>query len=166
MSWYTVEVTLTSVSDDDWTRHLNVIDAVPGTILIQDHEAPTLTFPVESDEPFKAARFAEGILSFFELTALSGEISDMPEVDFERDDDAHARVDYAHNVSNVPQVSAPILRRAGSGHRWLALSADEAPWRIAVIASSEADAEALYRERAARWLVPEAAGHSPSASGR
>lgn len=87
MKWFTVEVTLESVENDDWSQHLRAIDAVPGTLLIQDAGAPVLSFPVEASEPLKAARFVEGVLSIVGLGAVSGEITDMPDRDFEMDED-------------------------------------------------------------------------------
>jgi hypothetical protein len=49
----------------------------------------------------------------------------------------------------------PILRRCGTGPRWLALSAPESPVQIGVIGDNETDARDLYRRREAAWLAPE-----------
>jgi hypothetical protein len=106
MNWYTVEVTLKPVRDDDWTQHLCAIEAVPGTVLIQDAEAPVLAFPVEADQPFAAARFVEGVLSFLELDAISGEISDMPARDFdvEHDRPRWGRADHSGETKVIQAI--------------------------------------------------------------
>ena len=92
MKWFTVEVTVKPVTDDDWTAHLRAVDAVPGTLLIQDADCPILSFPVEASEPFKAARFVEGVLSILDLEAVSGEITDLPELDVELEADDETEV--------------------------------------------------------------------------
>ena len=84
MSWFNVEVTTHAVKRDDWTRHLRAVDAVPGTMLLQDAEQPTLAFPVECDNPMRAARFVEGVLSITGLSAAAMSVGDLPEADFER----------------------------------------------------------------------------------
>lgn len=86
MKWFTVEVTLEPVVNDDWDKHMRAIDAVPGALLLQDAEQPSIAFPVEASDPLKAARFVEGVLSIVELAAVSGEISDLPECDFDMED--------------------------------------------------------------------------------
>ena len=49
---------------------------------------------------------------------------------------------------------APIVRRAGLGGRWLAISVPESGLRIAVIGSNETDALREYRRREACWSLP------------
>lgn len=56
----------------------------------------------------------------------------------------------------------PLLRRCGTGHRWLAVSPPESPLRIGVIGRNETEARSLYREREATWLaLPDAEGGLP-----
>jgi hypothetical protein len=101
MKWFTVEVTLTPVTNNDWALHMRAIDAVPGTLLIQDAEAPVLSFPVQEQEPLKAARFVEGVLNIVGLEAVSGEITDLPEPDYDLGDEEGAEPDDVSPPSDV-----------------------------------------------------------------
>lgn len=83
MDWYTVEVTTAHVAADDWDLHYRAIDAVPGALLIQDAEEPMLSFPVQADDPFKAARFVAGVMKLIGLPAKASKVDPLPEPDFE-----------------------------------------------------------------------------------
>lgn len=87
---YTVEVRTAPVADD-WSLHYQAIDAVPGTILLEDAEAPTVMIPVDAESPLKAAQFAQGLATLIGLTIRGANIYPTPEdQDFETDGDDEA----------------------------------------------------------------------------
>jgi hypothetical protein len=86
MPLFTVEVTLTPVTDDDWSLLRSVTDAVPGTILLEDPEAPRLMIPVEAESPLKAATFVDGVSQVIGFEVLNGTIFE-PDDDFDVPDD-------------------------------------------------------------------------------
>ena len=88
MTEFTVEATTQAVTDGDWSRLRSIIDLVPGTLLIEDAEEPTLIFPVQADSQAKAFLFVDGILKLVGLQPLTGSISEA-DVDVEDDDEAN-----------------------------------------------------------------------------
>lgn len=79
---FTVEVVTTPVVDDDWSVLWAAIDAVPGAVLLEYADAPTLVFPVEADSAMKAATFVEGLSQVVGFTVVGGTISNAPDDDF------------------------------------------------------------------------------------
>lgn len=58
------------------------------------------------------------------------------------------------NIKGQQVGPDPILRHAGTGHRWLALRGPHSGLRIAVLGCNETGALEQYRGRAAHWLLP------------
>lgn len=85
MTDWTVEVTTPAVTSDDegWAPLRRVLETVPGTILLEDPDEPTLIFPVTADSPMKAGMFVDGIARLMNLTLLNGKIYPAPVIDFE-----------------------------------------------------------------------------------
>ncbi|GAA1877727.1 hypothetical protein GCM10009836_68900 [Pseudonocardia ailaonensis] len=83
---FTVEATVPAVADDEWSDLLRVLDLVPGTLLLQDAEEPTLIFPVTADSPTKAMLFVDGISKLVGLTLESVLVRPTPDEDFDLDD--------------------------------------------------------------------------------
>ncbi len=90
--YYTVEIVVAPVADDDWPRLRDVLDVVPGTLLIEDPEAPMLISPVEADSPWQAASFIDGIRSVTKMKLVSGCVYPAPEPDFDLDNADEAEV--------------------------------------------------------------------------
>lgn len=110
MTSYTVEVTTAPAPGGDFSAYYRAIDAVPGTIVVEDVEAPVLIVPVEAASPLKAARFVDGLAKLVQLEPVSGRIYPTPEVDFELDDDdepVHDTRTMAALSKWVDQESAP-----------------------------------------------------------
>lgn len=83
---FTVEVVLAPVADDDgWTKLRDMLDLLPGTLLIEDAGEPMLIFPVEAESAGRAGSFIDGVASIAELQMVSGCVRPTPPVDFERD---------------------------------------------------------------------------------
>lgn len=88
---YTVEVSTSPISDDaGWEKLRNVLDVVPGSMLIEDRDEPTLIVPVVATEPMKAALFVDGLAKLLDLELKAGQIYPTPEDDFDFDDDAES----------------------------------------------------------------------------
>lgn len=75
MSDFTVEAVTEPVTDpSQWKRLREVLETVPGTVLIEDAEMPGLVFRVEAINAFHATRFVEGITSLMDVTVVSGSV--------------------------------------------------------------------------------------------
>jgi hypothetical protein len=57
MRSYTVEVTTAPVPDGDFSTYYHAIDAVPGTVVIEDAEVPLLIVPVDATSPADGGPF-------------------------------------------------------------------------------------------------------------
>lgn len=100
MKSYTVEVTTAPAVDGDFSAYHRVIDAVPGTLLIEDAESPMLIVPVDADSPMKAAQFVDGLAKLVNIEPISGTIYPTPTADFDLDDDDTT------GVATTPAVEA------------------------------------------------------------
>ena len=101
MTDFTVEVTLAPVPEGKWTRLREVLDLVPGTVLIEAPESPVLIFPVRADDPMRAAMFVDGLSKLIPFEVRSGTISPLPEEDFESCDAAEADIQPTAVVTRV-----------------------------------------------------------------
>ncbi len=72
MNEFTVEVVLKPVVNDDWSTLRSVTDVVPGTLLLEDAEQPTLILPVEAETLQTAAVFVQGIMTVIGLDIVWG----------------------------------------------------------------------------------------------
>lgn len=114
---FTVEVTTRPVIDSDWSVQRNVLDAVPGTVLVEDPEAPVLFIPVEANEPMRAAKFVEGLAILTGLKIESGKIyptENDPDLDdlFDCDDD-DVEVERTEVVRALDDYAAQTPQLAG-----------------------------------------------------
>lgn len=80
---FTVEVVVPPVLNDDWGRLREMTDVIPGTLLLEDPEAPMLIFPVDADGHQQAASFVDGVCTVAEIRLVSGCVYPTPDVDFE-----------------------------------------------------------------------------------
>lgn len=88
---FTVEVVSTSVTDDDWSVLRRVLDTVPGTVLIEDAEMPTLVLPVDAADAGRAVMFVDGLSKLVGFDIVSGQVYPSPEIDFDvPEDEDHA----------------------------------------------------------------------------
>lgn len=119
---FTVEVTTRPITESDWNVHRSVLDAVPGTVLIEDPEEPILYIPVEADDPMKAAKFVEGLAKLTGLKLKSGKISPVtPDPELEGlfdDDDADVQpTDVVRALDSYAAQDADISGRVVAGGR-------------------------------------------------
>jgi hypothetical protein len=87
MTDFTVEATVTAVTDGDWSPLRRILDLVPGTLLIEDSAEPVLIFPVQAESATNAILFVDGIAKLVGLTIRSGTVQPTPEIDYEVDDE-------------------------------------------------------------------------------
>ena len=80
---FTVETTTTPVVDGDWSVLRAVLEAVPGTILLEDADEPQLLIPVDAESPMRAATFVDGLATLMGFEVVSGSIYETPIEDFE-----------------------------------------------------------------------------------
>lgn len=112
---FTVELTVDPVGNDGWGLLRDVVDLVPGTLLIEDPEEPVLMVPVDAEDAMKAALFCDGLATLVGFTVRSGVIRPTPEADYDTVDDdggepAPTEVVRALEswVSHVPDVPAKL----------------------------------------------------------
>jgi hypothetical protein len=75
MTTFTVEAVTKPVGDEaGWSQLRRVTDMVPGTLLIEDADEPTLVLPVTASSPGRAALFVEGVLNVVGVEFISGTI--------------------------------------------------------------------------------------------
>lgn len=86
MTRFTVELLLEPVENDDWSLLRSVIDAVPGSSLIEDPQEPQLFIPVDADSPLRAATFVDGLSQLIGFISIKGQIYE-PAEDFDAPDD-------------------------------------------------------------------------------
>lgn len=108
MNRYTVEVTTEPVVDHGWAVLRRIVDLVPGTLLIEDAEAPVLVVPVDSESPMRAALFVDGITKLTQLVVVSGKVYPAPDANFDLDEEPTGHTE----VTSSPVVDAV--------HHWIA----------------------------------------------
>lgn len=109
MTLYTVEVTTAPVTDDNWTVLESALDTVPGTILLRDAEMPALLFPVEEENPMRAAMFVDGVSRLIGFTITACEIYETPCHDGD-DDEAAPATAVVQAVSEWMDSVPPVER--------------------------------------------------------
>lgn len=115
---YTVEVTTSPVTNDNWTTHLRAIDSVPGAFLIQDASEPMISFPVTANDAMEAAHFVGGVASLIDLDIIKGSIYPAPTDEitlFDDDDDEAPQTDVVTEV-NEWMRETPNIRERHSRH--------------------------------------------------
>jgi hypothetical protein len=119
MTNFTVDVTTEPIQDGDWTKLRSVLEAVPGSVLIEDPLAPELMIPVDAESAMKAATFVDGLSQLIEFHIVGGEIRPTEEADFDapEDDDAHSALTTATItiqgwVNDIPPVQPRSGRHA------------------------------------------------------
>lgn len=81
MQNYTVEVTTEPVVDGHWEPLRQAIDAVPGTVLLEDPDEPVLMVPVDARTPLKAAQFVDGLAKLLGIRIRAGSVYPTPDLD-------------------------------------------------------------------------------------
>lgn len=72
MKEFTVEVVTKPVVADDWSTLRSITDIIPGTLLIEDAQEPTLVIPVEAETLQSAAVFVQGVMTVVGLDVQWG----------------------------------------------------------------------------------------------
>lgn len=90
MQSYTVEVTTEPVVDDRWEPLRQAIDAVPGTVLLEDPDEPILMVPVDALTPLRAAQFVDGLAKLLDIHIRTGSIYPTPDLDADLDEDSES----------------------------------------------------------------------------
>lgn len=83
MKLYSVTATLAPTAD--FTRLRTYTDIVPGTVLLEDPQAPSLVFPVEASSVSEAVQFVHGVAVVGGLAVVSGEVSELDDGDLADD---------------------------------------------------------------------------------
>jgi hypothetical protein len=106
----TVEATTIPVSNGDWTMFYEVLSDIPGSMLIEDPEQPTLVIPTDCDAPDRAFAFVSGLATVTGLTLVEAKAYETPEDDSdlpENDADAAPMPDSVARVrdwvASIPQ---------------------------------------------------------------
>lgn len=75
MPSYNVEAIMAPVVNDEWDQLRDLIDVIPGTILVEDPDAPLLVFPVDDvEDGDKAFDLVNGYLTLRGVQPLKGRI--------------------------------------------------------------------------------------------
>lgn len=122
---FTVEVTTRPVIGSDWSLHRSVLDAVPGSVLVEDPGAPVLFIPVEAEEAMGAAKFVEGLAMLTGLKIERGTINpslDDAELDglFEDDEAQAERTEVVQTLEEYAAQKPQFEGRMASGGRMIA----------------------------------------------
>lgn len=78
MTEFTVEAVLAPVADNEWAELRSVLDIVPGALLLEYPDEPTLVLSVEAENPSMAAKFLEGLAIVKGLKLRAQSISPAP----------------------------------------------------------------------------------------
>jgi hypothetical protein len=81
MTAYNVEAITAPVRDGDFDKLRDAIDVIPGTILVEDPDEPTLILPVDADNPRSAHRLVDGLLKLAGVEPLKGRITKSDDAD-------------------------------------------------------------------------------------
>jgi hypothetical protein len=75
MTAYNVEAYTAPVTDGNFDALRDVIDDIPGTILIEDPDEPLLVFPVDANSWKEAYALVDGLLRLAGIEPLKGRIT-------------------------------------------------------------------------------------------
>jgi hypothetical protein len=116
---YTVEAaTLPVVDEGGWEILRRVLDTVPGTILVEDPQRPTLVFAVDESSPARAMAFVEGVSKLMGFSLTGGVVGPVP------DDDYPADL-FGADDGDVPEPSDEVVR----AHRYAEAVPETVPAR-------------------------------------
>lgn len=71
MQNYTTRITMQPVTDDNWDGLYSFIDTIPGAILVENPQTPTIVCDVDGDSWNKAQMFILGLASHIGLGVAS-----------------------------------------------------------------------------------------------
>lgn len=100
MKAYNVEALLPPIaSDNDWDEIRDLIDVIPGTLLVEDPEAPMFIFPVDARDDYAAFSLVDGFLRLRGVEPVRGRICLVEDDEVNEDhDDCKADRDWDHLV--------------------------------------------------------------------
>lgn len=78
MTEFTVEAVLAPVGEEGWSNLRSVLDIIPGALLLEYPDEPTLVLPVEAEDPMTAAKFLHGLAIVKGLKLRAQSISPAP----------------------------------------------------------------------------------------
>lgn len=100
MKAYNVEAVMAPIADDNWDELRELIDVIPGTLLVEDPDAPLIIFPVDARDDYAAFSLVDG---FLRLRGVLPERGRVCLIDEDDQDDAHddcsRNADWDHLVS-------------------------------------------------------------------
>ncbi|OBF79873.1 hypothetical protein A5791_10335 [Mycobacterium sp. 852002-51163_SCH5372311] len=99
MNAYNVEAILGPVADEgSWDEIRDLIDVIPGTILVEDPDAPLLIFPVDARDDYAAFSLVDGFLRLRGVEPLKGRIC-LVENGSDEEDDCSAGANWDNLVT-------------------------------------------------------------------
>lgn len=100
MNAYNVEAVMPPIADDNWDDLRELIDVVPGTLLIEDPDEPLLVFPVDADDEAGAFGLIDGFLRLRGSLPVRGRICLIENGDDDDDDGCRAKADWQQLILN------------------------------------------------------------------
>lgn len=87
--------------ESDWDELRELIEIIPGTILVEDPDAPLLIFPVDAPDDYAAFSLVDGVLRLRGVQPERGRICEIEcsEHGDEHRDDCTSNSDWKHLVS-------------------------------------------------------------------
>ncbi len=100
MKAYNVEAFMAPVStDEEWDGLRDLIDVIPGTILIEDPDEPLIIFPVDARDEYAAFSLVDGFLRLRGAEPERGRICLVDDHDDDHDDDCITNAEWENLVS-------------------------------------------------------------------
>ena len=95
MNAYNVEAILRPIADDEsWDEVRDLIDVIPGTLLVEDPDGPLLIFPVDARDDYAAFSLVDGFLRLRGVEPLKGRICLIENAKDDKDDDCSANTNW------------------------------------------------------------------------
>ena len=95
-----MEAILSPIADDEgWEEARDLIDVIPGTILVEDPDEPLLIFPVDARDDYAAFSLVDGFLRLRGVEPLKGRICLIENGDADDEDDCSVNANWENLVT-------------------------------------------------------------------
>ena len=111
---FTVEATTIPVTDGNWAVFYELLNDIPGSMLIEDPEQPTVIIPTDCELPDRAFAFVSGLATVTGLTLVEARAYETPEDDADLPEDDVVEIHTSDSINRVRDWIASIPQSEGS----------------------------------------------------